>query len=114
MQQPLLVLPAVVDELHRIEDLLRAVPDIASAAALVARTAPSRPDDPADDLAEAVHKHLGLELDESGRGNGDALDLADLPHAANTILDTVRWRIMRVARAVILTHQARTVPQEEA
>jgi len=109
MQQPLLVLPAVVDELHRIEDLLRTVPGVAGAAALVDRAGASPSDDPADHLAEAVHEHLGLELDAPTRGNGhdDALDLADLPNAAVTIIETVRWRIMRVARAVILTQQAR-------
>jgi len=114
MQQPLLVLPAVVDEVHRIENLLRTVPDVASAAALVDRAGLAG--DPVDDLAEAVHRHLGLELDAPVRGNDDAnaLDLADLPHAATTIIETVRWRLLRVARAVSLTQQARTVPQEEA
>jgi hypothetical protein len=91
---------SVVDELYHIDQLLRMVPDLAEAARLFDRSQAHPvggqwPDALAEDLHEAFGRRLDAELDI-------AADLADLPYAATTVIETARWRLLRVAEAVRL------------
>jgi len=107
---------AVVDELHLIDGLLQTTPHVQIAARLA--DAALNPQfkgaaEHADSLAEWALEAFGVDLDaevedddDDPRSRMDEPDLSDLPNAVSTVIDTARWRLLRVAKVVHLASSA--------
>ncbi len=111
MRQRGLPLLDLADELHAIDTLLRTLPDLDQAARLAAHAFNPAITAPADALSRWALAALNLNLDAPDALDDELLspshapNFSDLPNTVCTVLDTARWRILRIAK--LLAHAAR-------